>query len=341
MKKLLHILLLTVLIILISLYGKLILNEYVLQGVTNTPKVSTKPKQKVEKTSVNAISTLLGENSESLLAQWGEPDRIDPSAYDYQWWVYNKDLTHYVQFGVENDKIVTIYAGGQNVNVAPFHFGQQYAEISKQFPFLNEVSVDKNNYQFELSEQEIQQQPLISLENGWAQLYFDNFTKELVGIRYLDADTLLKQRPYQLIYRGQLVQPAQVSDAQLQKIEQGNAKQILDTTNIIRMVYNLHLLNWDDQTSQVAYLHSKDMNDQNYFSHDSPKFGSLGDRLHQGSVTFRMAGENIASNYPDGVAAVQGWLNSEGHRKNLLDSQYTAIGIGVDNKYYTQDFILK
>ncbi|WP_379966966.1 CAP domain-containing protein [Ectobacillus sp. sgz5001026] len=341
MKKLLHILLLTVLIILISLYGKLILNEYILQGGTNTPKVSTKTKQKVEKTSANAISTLLGENSESLLAQFGEPDRIDPSAYDYQWWVYNKDLTHYVQFGVQNDKIVTIYSGGQNVNVAPFHFGQQYEEISKQFSFSNEVSVDKNNYQFELSEQEVQQQPLISLENGWAQLYFDNLTKELVGIRYLDADTLLKQRPYQLIYTGQLVKPAQVSDAQLQKIEQGNAKQILDTTNIIRMHHNLHLLNWDDQTSQVAYLHSKDMNDQNYFSHDSPKFGSLGDRLHQGNVTFHMAGENIASNYPDGVAAVQGWLNSEGHRKNLLDSQYTAIGIGVDNKYYTQNFILK
>ncbi|WP_416826966.1 CAP domain-containing protein [Ectobacillus polymachus] len=341
MKKLLHIALLTVLIIVVSLYGKLIINQYILQQ--NTPKKSTKSIQKVEQASSTNIAKFLGENSENLLAQFGEPARIDPSAYDYEWWVYNQDLNHYVQFGIQNEKIVTIYVGGQNVDISPFHIGESYTDVSKQASFSSELSVgrSKNSYQFELSEQDVRQDPLISVENGWSQLYFDTFTKELVGIRYLDDDTLLKERPYQLIYTGALIQPTQISGEQLQKIEQGNAKQILDTTNIIRLRHNLPLLKWDDQTSQVAYLHSKDMHDQNYFSHDSPRYGSLGDRLHQGNVTFRLAGENIASNYPDGVAAVQGWLNSEGHRKNLLDGEFTAIGIGVNDKYYTQDFILK
>ncbi|MEK1830243.1 CAP domain-containing protein [Priestia megaterium] len=52
-----------------------------------------------------------------------------------------------------------------------------------------------------------------------------------------------------------------------------------------------------------------------------------------------MAGENIASNYQDGIAAVEGWLNSEGHRKALLNKEFTRLGVGVYEKYYTQNFI--
>ncbi|MGK0698226.1 CAP domain-containing protein [Priestia flexa] len=52
-----------------------------------------------------------------------------------------------------------------------------------------------------------------------------------------------------------------------------------------------------------------------------------------------MAGENIASNYTDGPAAVEGWLNSEGHRKALLNNDFTHLGVGVYEKFYTQNFI--
>lgn len=52
-------------------------------------------------------------------------------------------------------------------------------------------------------------------------------------------------------------------------------------------------------------------------------------------------GENIAYNYVDGPAAVEGWLNSEGHRKALLNQDYTHLGVGVKEKYYTQNFIKK
>lgn len=56
-------------------------------------------------------------------------------------------------------------------------------------------------------------------------------------------------------------------------------------------------------------------------------------------MEFQQAGENIAYNYVDGPAAVEGWLNSEGHRKALLNEDYTHLGVGVDHKYYTQNFI--
>ena len=56
-------------------------------------------------------------------------------------------------------------------------------------------------------------------------------------------------------------------------------------------------------------------------------------------IEYQMAGENIAADYVDGPAAVEGWLNSEGHRKALLEKEYNQIGVGVYQKNYTQNFI--
>jgi uncharacterized protein YkwD len=344
LKKLLKILLLTALILLVNLYGKLIITQYMPQEAKGKRHITDSlPKNKIEQTSAQAVSRLLGKDTESLLAQFGEPARVEPSAYDYDWWVYNHDLKSYVQFGILNGKIVTIYVAGANVDVSPFRMHEKYTNIYAQYPFSYEVSLDhdSSSYQFELSETELNEQPLIALENGWAQLYFDKFTRELSGIRYMDDETLLKQRPYQLVYAGQLLEPAPLSEERLKQTEQANAKQILDLTNVIRLQHQLPLLSWDDKTAQVAYMHSKDMKETNYFAHQSPTYGTLGDRLSKGHVPFRAAGENIASNYADGIAAVQGWLNSEGHRKNILSSQFTGLGIGVYDKFYTQNFIQK
>ncbi|MFX3622482.1 MAG: CAP domain-containing protein [Ectobacillus sp.] len=344
MRKLFVVLLLTVLILFIDLYGKLLYSQYISLGPNGDKKVIIpRPKNKIEQTSMTAISHLVGRDIESLLAQFGEPVRTEPSAYDYEWWIYNRNLEQYVQFGILNNKIVTIYVAGEAVDISPFRIGQNYADIYAQYPFSYELTLDNSNgsYEFELSETEVNEQPLISLENGWAQLYFDKFTRRLTGIRYMDSETLLKQRPYELIYTGKLLEPAPLSPEQMQRVEQANAKQVLDLTNIIRVRHELPLLKWDEKTAQVAYLHSKDMKESNYFSHESPKFGTLGDRLSRGNVPFRAAGENIAAHYNDGIAAVQGWLNSEGHRKNMLNAEFTGLGVGVYDKYYTQNFIRK
>ncbi|BBP89067.1 hypothetical protein BsIDN1_26850 [Bacillus safensis] len=79
-------------------------------------------------------------------------------------------------------------------------------------------------------------------------------------------------------------------------------------------------------------MHSEDMKENHYFSHESKKYGTLKDRLERGEVGFQLAGENIAYNYVDGPAAVEGWLNSEGHRKALLNKDYTHLGVGVKRK---------
>ena len=85
------------------------------------------------------------------------------------------------------------------------------------------------------------------------------------------------------------------------------------------------------------------MQQNNYFSHASPTYGSPFDMMRDQGVSYKSAGENIAKGQRTPQEVVQAWMNSEGHRRNILSSNYTHIGVGFDpNGYHwTQMFIEK
>ncbi|WP_449539892.1 CAP domain-containing protein [Ferdinandcohnia sp. Marseille-Q9671] len=291
----------------------------------------------------DGLYSFIGMEQSKIKDILGEPKRIDYSSYDYVWWVYNSDPKNYIQVGIENNKVVTVFGTGDNVNISPFHIGQPIEELQSKGLIKPEISlsVEKNPYRFELTEQELNTNPLIAMGSVYVQLYVDTFTKSISSVRFLDGKTLIKLRPYELAYRGELLSANEVSSNEWKLIEQGNTAQILDLSNIIRMRHGIPPLKWDEQTAEVAYLHSKDMSTNQYFDHVSPTKGGLAERLAQGNVSYLLAGENIAAKYIDGIAAVEGWLNSEGHRDTLLHEEYNYLGVGVYEKYYTQNFIQK
>jgi uncharacterized protein YkwD len=290
---------------------------------------------------IEGISFLLGKDIKTLEKNLGKPVRIDPSYYGYMSYIYNANYNQYVQVGVENGKVVTIYAIGKDLDVAPFKIGQSIEEIfSTVFIETNiNIELDNSSYRFELNDTDVNMRPLIQLGDIYAELYFDKFTSSLSSIRFLDASTLIKQRPYELVYRGELLEPKAIEDYEWAEIEKATEQQIFDLTNILRLRHQLQPVEWDEKTSEVAYGHSKDMFETNNFSHTSEEFGELSDRLEAADVFYQLAGENIAANYIDGPAVVEGWLNSKGHRETLLHDEYTHLGVGVYHKYYTQNFI--
>src|SRR5699024_11722582 len=83
------------------------------------------------------------------------------------------------------------------------------------------------------------------------------------------------------------------------------------------------------------------MYENNFFSHDSQDGRNLKDRLEEENIYYVSAGENIAAQHTDAPAAMEGWLNSEGHREAMLYEDYNRIGVGVHHLYYTQNFLLK
>lgn len=290
-----------------------------------------------------SLINMLGKSSKELINILGEPERKDPTFYGYDWWIYKMNLQTYVQVGVDKEKVVTIYATGSNVQIPPFKIGQSIADIYHLTTIEANIGLDyeDSSYMFELSEDDMNTRPLIKLGDAFVQLYIDKFTGTLSSIRMLNAETLIKQRPYEMVYRGELLEvnpPANVID---EEVEKGNERQIFDITNIFRDRYELEPLEWDEQTGEVAFAHSKDMFETNDFSHTSKKYGELSDRLDAANIYYQTAGENIAANYLDAPAVVEGWLNSKGHRESLLNEQFTHLGVGVYKKYYTQNFIEK
>ncbi|MCA0987942.1 SafA/ExsA family spore coat assembly protein [Guptibacillus algicola] len=123
-------------------------------------------------------------------------------------------------------------------------------------------------------------------------------------------------------------------------------QQVMDLTNQERSKYGLAPLKWDWEVARVARYKSADMRDKNYFSHTSPTYGSPFQMLKNFGVSYRSAGENIAAGQSTPQEVVNAWMNSEGHRKNILNKGYTHIGVGYVSggsygHYWTQMFISK
>ncbi|WP_060680378.1 CAP domain-containing protein [Virgibacillus halodenitrificans] len=286
----------------------------------------------------------VGKGTDQLQEQFGEPKRKDPSAYDYTWWVYTDDSSQYIQFGVLGEEVKTIYATGSELGSKPFVINQTYDEINKKYPFEEHVNYSENfaSYTFKLNEDDLKMRPLIKVDDDiFVQAYFDTFTEKLSSIRVLTADILLLHRPYELEYRGQIPERPILNNRQWLKIEEGMERQIFEITNVLRHQYNKSVLKWDESVSQVALKHSKDMEVNKYFSHYSQNGNGLKERLAEKEVFYTAAGENIAAQYPDAPAAIEGWLNSEGHRQALLKEEYTHLGVGVYRLYFTQNFLAK
>lgn len=120
-------------------------------------------------------------------------------------------------------------------------------------------------------------------------------------------------------------------------------QQVLTLTNAERAKQGLTSLQADTKLMAAAREKSEDMQKNNYFSHTSPTFGSPFDRLKALGISYKAAGENIAKGQRTPAQVVQAWMDSPGHRANILNAKYTHLGVGfVENGYYwTQQFIQK
>lgn len=140
-------------------------------------------------------------------------------------------------------------------------------------------------------------------------------------------------------------------------IAQGNASAIAGSVeakenavlllvNKERKAHGLKELVLSTKLTSLAEMKSKDMAINNYFSHTSPTYGTPFEMMQKYGVTYRSAGENIAAGQKSAEEVMNSWMNSSGHRANILNSSYTEIGIGYYaggsyRTYWTQEFIGK
>lgn len=121
--------------------------------------------------------------------------------------------------------------------------------------------------------------------------------------------------------------------------------EVFNLINKQRTNNGLQALKVDEEVQRVARIKAEDMVANNYFSHNSPTYGSPFDMLKSFKISYKTAGENIAANSSNS-GAVNAWMNSSGHKANILNSSFNYTGIGVVSsakygKMYVQMFIGK
>ncbi|OAB41934.1 CAP domain-containing protein [Paenibacillus glacialis] len=125
--------------------------------------------------------------------------------------------------------------------------------------------------------------------------------------------------------------------------------QVFRLVNEERTSRGIAALTLNSTLTDLASLKSRDMRDNNYFGHTSPTYGTPGEMLNRFGVTWRAYGENIAAGQTTPEEVMRVWMNSPGHRANILDPRFTDIGVGYVTgtatsryqTYWTQLFIQK
>ena len=116
------------------------------------------------------------------------------------------------------------------------------------------------------------------------------------------------------------------------------ARDVLDLVNVERTQNGCSPLTWDDGLATLAQEHSVDMVERGFFDHTNPDGLSPFDRMRIAGISFGHAAENIAAGQRTPEAVVNAWMNSTGHRANILNPNLTHIGVGFHNYYWTQVF---
>ena len=110
--------------------------------------------------------------------------------------------------------------------------------------------------------------------------------------------------------------------------EMTQAEAILKLVNEERSKAGVPALTLSEKLTSVANIKAKDMADKNYFSHDSPTYGSPFDMMKKFGISFSYAGENIAAGQKTAEEVMNSWMNSSGHKANILNKNFTQIGVG-------------
>jgi len=116
-------------------------------------------------------------------------------------------------------------------------------------------------------------------------------------------------------------------------------QQVADLVNQERAKAGLSPLSYNTALAKMAEDKAKDMYNNNYFSHTSPTYGSPFDMMKTYGISYTSAGENIAKGQKSPQEVMNSWMNSSGHRANILNAGYNQIGVGYYNGIWVQEFI--
>lgn len=284
------------------------------------------------------VGTWVGKNISFLTHKYGQAERIYPVKNGYKNFVFKQSGAYYIVSAKEN-KIVSVYATGKDVNVSPIEIGERASEIFNDTSINPEPSfkVNGKTYEFELSDEDLKTQTLIKYGNIYAQVYSDLQSKKVLGVRFLNKEMLANLEPYQMSNE----QEVEDNDDD-QPIEQ-NPNQLItlyEVTNEMRKLRGLKPLAINKDISHIA---SNNLYEATSNGMESVEFteDALKGQLDKNNIAYQNAAQNVGYDFNDVPTLIHSWMNSDTHRSRLLNSQYDEMGGEVMRGYYSLIFIEK
>ena len=275
--------------------------------VTLKPTTTPTPKVELSVISVGNDEIRLGTSVDNLIEEMDMPDDILPAEYaNCEWYIYNADDTNLRIVLVQDEKVVGVYADSKDFT---------YKDITTHTtPEQLEVVGYREGYDsYEKTEENVKQIVFIDKLG-------DNTAE---GILVMDVS---------------VYQTFDIADREttLERIS-------FEVTNAFRAKNGLEYLEWCEKTAVIARAHCEDMIKNNFFAHDSFDGTDFSERLDNAGIYWWSCAENIAGGQRDGFYVTYGWINSSGHRRNILNEMVSRLGVGAVQGgyyriYYTQDF---
>ena len=299
-------------------------------------------------------SLYIGESTEALQADWGEPERIDPLPQtNMTAYIYNSNSTTepYLLVGIKDQKVASYFTIGKGFTVYDVTVNTVDGTAAQQTELVQEGAsaasmVDAgwsentdNFYALNSDKQEAKEgtEAYYRLTDNAYMYAFSDFydgkDKAVYGFYAFSKDC----NKYKMIYRKYMT----YNDEILRAAE----TQVWEMTNAYRTYMGLSNLQWESKAEAAARGHSQDMADNNYFQHNSQDGTRFFARLQAEGISYRSCGENICAGSGDAIYMVIGWIGSSGHRDGILTPSFKYIGVGVAYNasakwlvYATQDF---
>jgi len=269
----------------------------------------------------------IGDSLDSVIEKLGSPNRKDLSKYGFQWYIYNSDYSPYIQVGIAGDRVVGLYTNSKEWNSNKgITYGSSREEVNERYgKSLKAIKKGNVSYALNFAKDEID---IFLIDDYYVTVFYDiHKDSTITSIQLIEKDTELS-----LGYYGEASE----------ELRKSFERQIFDLANAVRVRDGLNPLIWDEKISQTARKHSEDMAKNNFFNHNNLSNKSPFDRMKEDGIKFMSASENIAAGQTSAIFAHEGWMNSIGHRNNIL-SKIQRLGVGVYfggtyKVYYTQKF---
>ncbi|EJW19835.1 CAP domain-containing protein [Paenibacillus alvei] len=275
---------------------------------------------------INVQGVSMGMSEKQLIERLGQPARKDLSEYGFQWYIYNQDYKQYVQVGVRNHEVVALYTNAKG-SYGGIGFGATKQEVAAAFG-TSLSSIKKGNTIYHYRDNG-GKYSLHKVGNAYATVFYDlNQRGTVTAVQFISEEV-------ELSFKGYFGTPSE-------QLRTSFEQQVFDLANAVRVRNGEKPLQWNDKIAGTARKHSGDMGRRNFFDHNNPDGKSPFDRIKADGIVYKSAGENIAAGQTSAIFVHENWMNSKGHRANILGG-FSSIGVGVyfggpSKVYYTQNF---